>query len=115
MRQPAAEAEYLQGRQVSFTGRLASLTRAEAEALVLARGGEVTRSVGRRTSLLVVGQEGWPLRPDGGLTPKLRKAHKLQASGSPLVILPEEEWLNKLGLGPEACDIHRLYTTAQLY
>ena len=50
--------ETLRGRQVAITGRLASMTQDEAFELIVRCGGETTRLPGRRTSLLVVGQEG---------------------------------------------------------
>ena len=48
----------LRGQHVAFTGRLASMTRAEAEELVSAHGGEFVSFPNRRTDYLVVGQEG---------------------------------------------------------
>jgi tetratricopeptide (TPR) repeat protein len=50
---------------VVFTGRLASMKREEAFALVRQRGGTPRRGVTRKTSVLVVGELGWPLLPDG--------------------------------------------------
>ncbi|MGE3809190.1 MAG: tetratricopeptide repeat protein, partial [Gemmataceae bacterium] len=108
------EARWLQGKQVAFTGRLATMTRAEAADMVLSFGGEFSRQVTRDTHFLVVGQEGWPLRLDGNLTRKLEKARKLQQAGSPLAIVAEEDWLERLGLEQHSQGVHRLYTSAQL-
>lgn len=108
------DAEWLRGRQVCFTGKLASMTRAEAEELVRRQGGRPIPSVTRFTALLVVGQEGWPLQADGRLTHKLQKAHKLQLRGHALQILAEEEFLRRLGLEDADGGIHRRYTCGQL-
>src|ERR1051325_10913362 len=53
------------GNVVVFTGRLASMKREEAFALVRQKGGTPRRGVTRKTSALVVGEFGWPLLSDG--------------------------------------------------
>src|SRR5438552_245242 len=102
----------LVGHKVAFTGRLASTTRAQAAVLVRAYGGEWLSLVTRRTSMLVVGQDGWPLGKDGRLTRKLQKARWLQRS-QPLTIVTEAEFLTRLGLDSPAGSLSRL-STAQL-
>src|SRR5581483_8632487 len=114
MPEPAVDPELLRGKQVAFTGRLASLTRTEAVDLVNAYGGTYVRSLNRRTSFLIVGQEGRPLQKDGRLTRNLQRAQALQRAGASIVILLEYEWLARLGMEPAAGGIHRLYTTAQI-
>jgi tetratricopeptide (TPR) repeat protein len=52
-------------RSVAFTGRLASMKREEAFALVRQKGGAPRRGLTKTTSVLVVGELGWPLLPDG--------------------------------------------------
>jgi tetratricopeptide (TPR) repeat protein len=59
---------------VGFTGRLASMKREEAFALVRQKGGSPRRGVTRKTRVLVVGQLGWPLLPDGRLANSLQLA-----------------------------------------
>jgi tetratricopeptide (TPR) repeat protein len=53
------------GNVVAFTGRLASMKREEAFALVRQKGGTPRRGVTKKTSVLVVGEFGWPLLADG--------------------------------------------------
>ncbi len=100
--------DWLKGKQVAITGRLASMTRKEAARLIAAHGGQFVPSANRQTSFLVVGQEGWPLEKDGYLTLKLQKAQKLPN----ISILTEEEFLSRLGAPSEG--VHRRYTLAQL-
>src|SRR3979490_666495 len=50
---------------VAFTGRLAAMKREDAFALVRAKGGTPRRGLTRKTAILVVGELGWPLLPDG--------------------------------------------------
>src|SRR5882762_4859455 len=98
MVEPAPDAEFLRGKQVAFTGRLASLTRAEAAQLVAANGGSYVATVNRQTALLIVGQDGWPLQKDGRLTNNLRQAQALQSAGHNITVLAEDELLTRLGM-----------------
>ena len=104
----------LDGKRIVFTGRLASMPRFDAAALVRVHGGRCETAVTGKTSILVVGQEGWPLRRDGAISSKLKNAKKRQALGQSLVIQTEEEWLNALGLHEQSEGIHRRFTPAQL-
>jgi len=52
-------------RTVAFTGRLASMKREEAFALVREKGGTPRRGLTKKTDMLVVGELGWPLLADG--------------------------------------------------
>ncbi len=104
----------LEGKRVVFTGRLASMPRTDAFALVRIHGGVCDRSLSRKTSILVVGQEGWPLRKDGRVSSKLVAAKKRQSLGQTLVIQTEEDWLSDLGLPEQSEGIHRRFTSTQL-
>jgi BRCA1 C Terminus (BRCT) domain len=52
-------------RSVAFTGRLASMKRDEAFELIREKGGTPRRGLTKKTAILVVGELGWPLLPDG--------------------------------------------------
>lgn len=104
----------LAGRRVAFTGQLASMTRPEAAELIRAHGGTFVTSVTRRTSYLVIGQEGWPLRKNGTLSEKLETARYLQAAGCNIAILAEEELLRRLGLEGSTRGVHKRFSLAQL-
>jgi tetratricopeptide (TPR) repeat protein len=114
MSDQARDADFLRGKQVAFTGKLASMTRQEAAELVRAFGGTFVPALGRHTSILVVGQEGWPLREDGQLTRQLRRAQVLQRRGRHVTVLSEEELLTRLGLDSRSDEIRRRCTTAEL-
>jgi len=105
---------FLDGKRVAFTGQLASMTRPEAADLIRAHGGTFITSVTKRTSFLVVGQEGWPLRKDGGLSDKLETAKHLQAAGCNIAILTEEELFERLGMEGSTSGIHKRFTLPQL-
>jgi DNA ligase (NAD+) len=77
----------LAGQEFVITGKLESLTRTEAEAMIRRLGGVVGSSVTKKTTHLVVGA-------DPGS--KLRKAQSLGTS-----ILSEEEFSRLVGLAPQ--------------
>jgi tetratricopeptide (TPR) repeat protein len=111
---PAGSDAWLKSKRVAFTGRLASMTRAEGVALIRKHGGYPVSKVTRLTSLLVVGQDGWPLQKDGRLTTKLRTARSLQRVGCKLAVIGEEELLGRLDSESLIDGVRRLYGTAQL-
>lgn len=104
----------LQGERVAFTGVLASMTHAKASGLVAEHGGESSEHVSRQTTLLVVGEEGWPLEDDGQPSVKLQHAERLKSLGEPLRIIGESDWLQLLGLTERREEMHCLYTPAML-
>lgn len=64
--------------------------------------------------MLVVGEEGWPLEADGGISKKLEAAHELAAQGHAVRVVPESDWLQLLGLEERRQEMSRLYTPAML-
>jgi len=102
----------LEGVRVAFTGRLACMTRPQLQELLETAGATYHDGLQEDTSVLVVGQEGWPLRRDGRLTRDLSEANRRQEAGDRVLeILAEEEFLTRVGL---AGGSSRLYTTEQL-
>jgi len=104
----------LQGERIAFTGTLASMTHRQAMDLVEQLGGAAMQHVGHLTTVLVVGEEGWPLEPDGMPSVKLEYARQLHDKGDPIQILSESEWLKLLGIEPPERKTHQLYTPAML-
>ena len=70
--------------------------------------------VSRQTTMLVVGEEGWPLEPDGHPSIKLRQITQWQEEGLPVRIVSESDWLRLLGLDGRCREVHSLYTPAML-
>jgi tetratricopeptide (TPR) repeat protein len=100
----------LADERVALSGRLASMTRREAIALVAEHGGQFATELSSDVTLLVVGSNGWPLAPDGRVSGKLRRARRLLDEGRPLVIVSEQQFLDRLvGERPAA-----LYSLVQL-
>lgn len=111
---PIQSSPVLQGERVAFTGTLASMTHRQAMDLVEQHGGSAGQHVSHQTTLLVVGEEGWPLEADGRVSVKLDQARQLHDKGEPLRILSESEWLTLLGVEPRERKQQQLYTPAML-
>jgi len=110
----------LAGQLVVFTGKLSSLGRRDARALVARLGGETADDVHAKTTMLVVGAEGFGpttehdasvrLEPDATdssvvsgfsrtlKSNKLKRAEELSAEGTPIRIVPEEEFCRLVGM-----------------
>lgn len=99
---------------VAFTGTLASMTHRDAIRLVEQYGGRATHTVSGSTTMLIIGEEGWPLEPDGGTSQKLQQTAKLVADGSEIKVLAESDWLLLLGLDEHREEIRRAHTPAML-
>jgi DNA-binding transcriptional MerR regulator len=111
---PLASSPLLKGERVAFTGVLASMTHAQAGELVEQHGGEASEHISRQTTMLVVGEEGWPLEDDGHPSVKLQQAERLREAGSELKIISESDWLHLIGLTERREEARRLYTPAML-
>jgi|SRR5215467_9195805 len=93
---------------IAFTGRLASMKRAEAFAVVRQHGGTPRRGVTKSTRQLVVGQLGWPLLADGRPSNSLQRA---QSYGVPIVSERRFlEWVGRADADEEA----RTYPAEQI-
>ncbi len=104
----------LRSARVAFTGRLASMTRREARAVVTSSGGVLVETVSRRTSVLVVGMAGWPLLPDGTISRKLQRAETLNRGGAAIRIVAEEEFLELAGLAERATRLDKAYPASHV-
>src|SRR5512143_4281186 len=93
---------------VAFTGRLACMTRAEAFEVVRQHGGAPSQAVTKRTSLLIVGELGWPLLDDGRPSNKLSRA---TAYGIP--VASERRFLEWIGMAVPDSD-QKTYSTHQI-
>src|SRR5687768_12377439 len=95
-------------RVVAFTGRLASMKRDEAFALVRQSGGTPRRGVTRKTSALIVGELGWPLLSNGKPSNSLSLA---RAYG--VAIASERRFLEWIGRAAPDHQI-RTYSASQM-
>lgn len=106
----------LQGERVAITGKLHSMRREDAVELITSRGADYVPHPDESTTLLIVGEVGGPLSPNGRPTMDLERARRLNASGAEIVITTESEFFAEHGEGDLTEDAPRggLYTTQQL-
>jgi tetratricopeptide (TPR) repeat protein len=102
------------GKEVAFTGRLASMPRAEAAERVTRAGGRHVDSPGPSTAILVTGQTLGQIGSGGRVAAKLLRYRDLKEGGAPIRLVEETDFLRMLGADEELADFSRLYTAAQV-
>lgn len=98
---PAPVTVDLQGASFVFTGKLATMTRGEAEGKVKAANGVALSSVTSKLFYLVIGDEGSPLYGQGKKGSKQVKAEELNAAGANIRIISETAFLQMLAGRPQ--------------
>ena len=93
VRRAGEDAGPLAGESLVFTGSL-SVPRREAADLASEAGAEVSKSVTRRTTMLVVGLQDLRRIGDSGKSSKHRKAEGLIRDGKEITILSEEDFVS---------------------
>jgi DNA polymerase-3 subunit epsilon len=82
------------GKEVIFTGKLASMERQEAQEKVIRAGGTSGDNVTKKTSIVVVGGPyDAELKPGGTLSGKLKKVIDLREKGADIRLITELEFL----------------------
>ena len=85
------------GKEVIFTGKLISMTREEAQKLVMRAGGRTGPGVTKNTSMLVFGQQdASQLKPGAELSSKFQKALQLLSAGQKIEVVDEQTFLQLL-------------------
>jgi len=99
---PDQQGSPLAGQLVVFTGKLSSLGRKDARALVTRLGGETADDVNAKTTMLVIGAEGFGPVPDREKSNKLKRAEELNAqpgaAAPPIRIVSEEDFCRLTGV-----------------
>lgn len=99
---------------MTFTGRLASMNHRDAAGLVETYGGRAVSSMSKSVTMIVIGEEGWPLEEDGQPSQKMVLATAQIGEGADLRLVPESDWLHLIGLNERRDEIKRSYTPAML-
>jgi tetratricopeptide (TPR) repeat protein len=105
---PDQPGQPLTGHVVVFTGKLSSLGRRDARALVVQHGGDTADDVTAKTTMLVVGDEGFG-GPDRDKSQKLVRAEELIAQKVAFVTILSEDQFCQLVDVPTAEALRRQY------
>ncbi len=97
---------------VVFTGKLAALSRREAQELVARLGGEAPPRVSKSTTFLVMGEEGY--LSDFVKSNKLKRAEELNAEGGNVRIIPESEFLEMADMESKAALEKKYYSLERI-
>lgn len=90
------------------------MTHRRASELAESHGGTSSQHVSKQTTMLVIGEEGWPLEADGTPSVKLQQANRYRDEGIAIRIVSESDWLEILGLHDRIEEVRRHYTPAML-
>ena len=105
----------IRGRCVMAVGRFASMNRQELSDLLDANGARYTVNLGRGVSVVIVGQQDWPVTANGTLPEALRAVRRLiRHEKSGIRVVSEEQFLTALGLSAYRESVQRLYTVSTL-
>jgi len=104
----------LTGKEVALTGRLFSMTRADAVQRIEQAGAVHVREPGPTTSLLVAGEASGHLTSSGAISRNMELFRQLKNRGVPIELVEESEFLKLLGGQDESEDFSRLYTAEQV-
>jgi NAD-dependent DNA ligase len=88
------------GTSFVFVGKLNSMTRDQARAMVESLGGICPSGVSSDLDYLVVGNDNSPLYSMTDKKSKHKKAEALIEAGAPIAIISEDEFLNLIGETP---------------
>lgn len=81
------------GAAVVFTGKLETLTRQEAQTMVVRIGGIAQDRITKDTDFLIVGEQDIRVVGIDGLSGKMKKANEMREKGIPIEILSEKDFL----------------------
>ena len=107
-------ADSLQHRRVAFVGRLAGMSRRDAQELLRKRGAICCERLDATVEVVVVGEGQFPLGADDELATQLDASANSPDRTGPLDVISETELWQRLDLVDEATNVRRLYTPAML-
>ena len=86
----------MRGEKIVFTGKLDTLSRKQAQALVTALGGKPQAAVTKDTTILVVGKANTNLFQEDPRSLKMQKVEALQQEGQLISVLSEKAFLEQV-------------------
>jgi DNA-binding transcriptional MerR regulator len=91
-----------------------ALDRGHAIELIRRHGGQYSRKINARTTIVVVGVDAWPLGDDGRLTTQFQRMRELEHEHPSADVIGEAEFLARLGLARSEPGMVRRYSLPEL-
>jgi tetratricopeptide (TPR) repeat protein len=104
----------LRGKRLWFAGKLASMSKRDASALVREHGAVVAEGLESLVDVIVVGEDGLPLALGSGQDEWFDMAIQQAVDRGDVEVVTETQLWQRLGLVEAESEIHRLYTPAML-
>ncbi|MBX9792624.1 MAG: tetratricopeptide repeat protein [Pirellulales bacterium] len=111
-RRDTEDAGVMFGARVAIVGRLAGMSKRDAQKLLRQRGALVVETADEALDLVVLGEESWPL--EAPWTDALDNLLLARAERGEVAVINETELWRRLGLVDGEHQIRRLYTPAML-
>ncbi len=108
------DASVLAGKEIALSGRLFSMSRAQAVQRILQAGGRPVQEPGPATAILVAGSAQGHLNAEGEIARNLARFRQLKQQKAAIRLVEEPEFLRLLGAQNELEDFSRLYTAEQV-
>lgn len=84
---------YIKDKNIAFTGKLQSMTRDEAKAIVTSLGATFQKNVTLKTNILVVGLEDPRVVGPDGKSNKIKKAEQINSKTNNIEVIDEKEFI----------------------
>jgi tetratricopeptide (TPR) repeat protein len=104
----------LQDQRIAFVGKLASMARRDAAQLARQHGATVLERPDASATLIVVGEEQFPLPDTDAQDEWLDEATRRRVDAGEIELIAETRLWQRLGMVDEQHGVHRLYTPAML-
>ncbi|MDO4586153.1 MAG: tetratricopeptide repeat protein [Planctomycetia bacterium] len=104
----------LHGKRIFFLGKLAGMSRREAEKLSRQLGAKITGFLSEAVNMVVVGEAEYPGRNRSSITEKFDHLTRIAFENGNLEILTETDFWKRLNIEPQIDLAEPLYTSAML-
>jgi len=111
---PSPDTQALRGQRVALVGKLAGMSKRDAQQLIRRHGGTPQDVPDASASLIVIGEQALPLPDPGGWAALIDDQARAAAERGALEVITETQLWQRLGLVDDVQHVQRFYTPAML-